>query len=300
MVNTNFVSNYMRLLRRFNYSAHTIKNYSNVLENFVRWLEVPIEGVTSAEVLNYIDFLLNKGLKPQTINSYLNSIRGFYHFLRHEEGMSVPNPVKPGYTLRLPSPLPRFLVDEQIEILFDAIKNRRDEAMFRLMLRCGLRVEEVAHLTLEAIDLQRRRITVYCGKWCRDRIVFMSDDACHALKGYLDSRPRTRLKSVFLVEKGAFKDKAISVRGIQKRIEYYARKTGVNVSCHRLRHTMATQLLNADAQAVTIQDLLGHNCVVNTQRYCKVSNPKVRRDYFKAMELVLLRTSPRRKGVNKR
>ena len=300
MGNINFVSNYMRLLRRFNYSAHTIKNYSSVLENFERWLRVPIESVTSVEVLKYIDFLLDKGLKSKTVNSYLNCIRGFYQFLRHEEGMSVPNPVKPGYTLRLPSPLPRFLVDEQIDLLFDAINNRRDEAMFRLMLRCGLRVGEVAHLTLGAIDLQRRRVTVHCGKWCRDRVVFVSDDAYHALKAYLDSRPRTRLKSVFLVEKGTFKDQAISVRGIQKRIEYYAKKTGVNASCHRLRHTMATQLLNADAEVVTIQDLLGHNCVANTQRYCKVSNPKVRKDYFKAMELVLLRTSPRRKGLNRR
>ena len=211
--------------------------------------------------------------------------------------MTTPNPVKPEYVVRLPSPLPRFLLNEEIEILFHETKNLRDEAMFRLMLRCGLRVEEVAHLTLGAIDLQRRRITVKCGKWCRDRIVFMSDDAFNALNTYLDSRPRTRVKRVFLVEKGTFKDKPLSVRGIQKRIEYYAKKTGVRVSCHRLRHTMATQLLNADAEAVTIQDLLGHNCLASTQRYCKVSNPKVRRDYFKAMELVLQHTSPKRRVV---
>ncbi len=67
MGNTNFVSNYIKLLRRFNYSVHTLKNYSNVLENFSRWLEVPIENATSTEVLNYIDFLLNRGLKPRTI-----------------------------------------------------------------------------------------------------------------------------------------------------------------------------------------------------------------------------------------
>ncbi|MBW2194284.1 MAG: tyrosine-type recombinase/integrase [Deltaproteobacteria bacterium] len=291
MENINFVSNYIKLLRRFNYSSHTMKNYSNNLKNFSKWLKVPIERATKAEVLKYIDFLLSRGLKPTTVNSYLNSLRGFYHYLRHEEGINTPNPVKAGYALRLPSPLPRFLLNEDIAILFDEIKNCRDEAMFRLMLRCGLRVEEVAHLTLGAIDLQRRRITVKCGKWCRDRIVFMSDDAFNALSAYLDSRSRTRVKRVFLVEKGTFKDKPLSVRGIQKRIEYYAKKTGVQVSCHRLRHTMATQLLNADAEAVTIQDLLGHNCLASTQRYCKVSNPKVRRDYFKAMELVLQQTS---------
>ena len=87
--------------------------------------------------------------------------------------------------------------------------------------------------------------------------------------------------------------KPISVRGIQKRIEYYAQKSSVDVSCHRLRHTMATQLLNADADLVTIQDLLGHSQITTTQRYCRVANVKVQRDYYKAMEGVLQRTQPR-------
>jgi site-specific recombinase XerD len=50
---------------------------------------------------------------------------------------------------------------------------------------------------------------------------------------------------------------------------------------------MATQLLNADADLVTIQDLLGHNRIKTTQRYCTVSNLKVQRDYFKAMEVIM-------------
>jgi len=54
---------------------------------------------------------------------------------------------------------------------------------------------------------------------------------------------------------------------------------------------MATQLLNADAMLVSVQELLGHNNIVSTQRYCKVSNEKVRRDYFKAMELVMNRNA---------
>ena len=85
-----------------------------------------------------------------------------------------------------------------------------------------------------------------------------------------------------------FRQGAISP-GIQKRIEYYARKAGLKVSCHQLRHTMATQLLNADADLVSIQDLLGYSRIKTTQRYCTVSNLKVQRDYFKAMEVVMQR-----------
>ena len=67
-------------------------------------------------------------------------------------------------------------------------------------------------------------------------------------------------------------------------------RAGCKVSCHQLRHTMATQLLNADADLSTIQDLLGHSHITTTQRYCRVSNLKVQRDYYKAIELVMQRS----------
>jgi site-specific recombinase XerD len=169
------------------------------------------------------------------------------------------------------------------------IRNHRDRAMFMLMLRCGLRVQEVAHLTMASIDLRRMQLMVYEGKGRKDRVVYLSPDAVQALIDYLRVRPQSRIRAIFLVEKGTCRGKAISIRGIQKRMEYYARKSGLKASCHQLRHTMATQLLNADADLVTIQDLLGHTRIKTTQRYCKVSNLKVQRDYHKAIGEVMRR-----------
>ncbi len=287
---THVIINFRRHVKRRNYSPHTLKYYLNIIKQYVIWLDVPLEQATSGKIDVYIDHLHKKRLNPASINLYLVILRVFYDYLRYEERVVLTNPVKRNHRLRVPKPLPRSLRDQEVERLFGVIKGKRDIAIFKLMLRCGLRVEEVSNLSLGDIDLKRRRILVQQGKGGKDRVVYISDDAHDALIAYLKFRSHHRVKKVFLVEKGTYKGKPISVRGIQKRIEYYAKKTGLKVSCHRLRHTMATQLLNAEAEVETIQDLLGHNWITTTQRYCKVSNLKVQRDYFKAMRNVLQRS----------
>lgn len=292
MAITDVIIHYRRFLKRRNCSSYTVRNYMTTLLHFVRWVNVPIEQATHHTILSFIDHLLERRLQPKTINCYLDSIRSFYEYLISEEEVPIPNPVKRGYALRLSQPLPRHLRDEEIPRLFTVITGRRDRAMFMLMLRCGLRVEEVAKLTLAALDLPRLQLFVYEGKGLKDRVVYVSHDAHHALIEYLKVRPPSRAKRVFLVEKGHYAGSPISVRGIQKRMEHYAHKASLKISCHQLRHTMATQLLNADADLVTIQDLLGHTRIKTTQRYCRVSNLKVQRDYYRAMEEVMRRTSP--------
>jgi site-specific recombinase XerD len=279
---------YRRALKRKNYSTHTVKTYMNILDQFMRWLSVPLPEVTRNEIGVYVDRLLRKRRTPKTITCHLQTIRLFFDYLINEEGRSILNPVT-RISVRLPKPLPRHLKDDQVRRLFDGITDLRDRAMFMLMLRCGLRVQEVAELTVDAVEYGRKQIFVFHGKGTKDRVVYMSEDARSALLAYLAKRS-SKAKALFLVQKGPMRGKPISVRGIQKRIEYYARKRELNVSCHRLRHTMATQLLNADAGLATIQDLLGHGQITTTQRYCRVANLKVQRDYYKAMQIVLQRT----------
>ncbi len=278
-------------MKRRNVSPNTVKNYLGGLKHFVLWLDVPLEDVTYRKITEYIDYLLGRRLRPKTVNCYMNTICQFYHYLSEEEGIHIVNPVRKPNIMKLPRSLPKHLKDEQIERLFRNMKGRRDHAMFTLMLRCGLRVEEVAHLSLGNIDLKRRTLLIQDGKGAKDRIVYISNDALHALLEYIRVRPASKARKVFLVEKGPCTGQPISIRGIQKRMEYYARRTSLKISCHHLRHTMATQMLNADADLSTIQDLLGHNSIRTTQRYCRVSNIKVQRDYFKAMEVIMLRTA---------
>jgi len=284
---------YRRALKRKNYSAHTLKSYMNILDHFMRGLTVPLSEVTRKEIGFYVDDLLRKRRRPKTILCHLQTIRLFFDYLMNEEGRSMVNPIT-RISLRLPKPLPRHLKDDQVRRLFAVIRDPRDRAMFMLMLRCGLRVQEVAELTIDAVEYGRRQIFVFHGKGAKDRVVYMSEDARSALWAYLEKRS-SKARALFLVQKGPMRGKPLSVRGIQKRIESYARKSGLDVSCHRLRHTMATQLLNADADLATIQDLLGHGQITTTQRYCRVANLKVQRDYYKAMKVVLQRTQAQEK-----
>ena len=172
-------------MKRRNCSPHAVKNYLNLIKHFIVWLDVPVEAVTHATVSRYIEHLMRKRLAPKTVNCHLNGIRQFYHYLREEEGVIITNPIKKTHLQKMSQPLPRHLRDEQVETFFKAIQGARDRAMFMLMLRCGLRVEEVANLTIGVIDVKRRTILVEDGKGGKDRVVYMSHDALQALAAYL-------------------------------------------------------------------------------------------------------------------
>ena len=85
-------------------------------------------------------------------------------------------------SIRLPKPLPRHLKDGEVEKFLAVIRDPRDRAMFMLMLRCGLRVEEVARLTVDAVEYRKRQVFVANGKGAKDRVVYLSDDARAALE----------------------------------------------------------------------------------------------------------------------
>jgi site-specific recombinase XerC len=141
--------------------------------------------------------------------------------------------------------------------LFKVIDNVRDRAIFYLMLRCGLRVEETAGLKIDNLDLRKGTIIVRSGKGAKGRMVYVGTDAHSAIADYLRIRQTVRSKALFLVDKGALKGKPISVRGIQKRLEQYAGKAGLRVSCHELRHHAASPIMPGKAGSPGLATMMG-------------------------------------------
>ncbi|MBT8361410.1 MAG: tyrosine-type recombinase/integrase [Desulfobacterales bacterium] len=281
------ILNYRKYLKRRNYTVQSVNSYLYRLKHFLIWLRVPIEEATPAYVKGYLDTLLEQKMTAKTINERLVAIRSFYRYLAEEENRDIKNPAVRGMALRMPKPLPRHVRQGDLDLFFTVITKKRDRAMFMLMLRCGLRVEEVANLSINDIDYQCSQIMVRGGKGDKDRTTYFSSDAGSALAAYLRIRPSTREQRVFLVEKGVYRGKPLSVRGIQKRMEYYAKKSGISISCHQLRHTMATQLLNGGADIVAIQELLGHSTIELTMRYSRLSNMKAQHDYYQVMDRIM-------------
>ena len=264
MAITDSIIGFRRSLKRKNYSRLTVRDYLSRLKQFVLWVDCPIEKVDRRKILSFIDSLLDRRLHPKTINCYLDSIRAFYKYLKEEEEVDIENPVKSGYLLRLPKPLPRFLRDEEVGKLFKVIDNVRDRAIFYLMLRCGLRVEEAAGLKLDDLDLRKGTIIVRSGKGAKGRMVYISTDAHSAVLDYLRIRQTLRSKALFLVDKGALKGKPISVRGIQKRLELYAKKAGLKVSCHELRHYAASPIILHRAILTRFPLVFSGSCLQST------------------------------------
>ena len=242
----------------------------------------------------FLDWRLEAGASVRSVNGDLRTFHGFMDFLQ-EQGLPVPHGLLRLRCLKEPDPLPKFLTDSQVRSLRDDFERRvaqadnsahrrdalLDRACFYLLWQAGLRKGEVEDLRQEDLDLEGRRLTVRRGKGLLDRTVFLTDTVVTALKTYLEVRGPGPTDHVFL-----YRNQAISKDLIHGRLKASGGRVNVPVYAHRLRHTCATQLLNAGCKITSIQKFLGHKRLNTTLTYARAHDQTVEEDYFRAMSSV--------------
>jgi site-specific recombinase XerD len=272
-------------LERRQFSAHTIASYTCDLHLFFTEVAVSLAQVSFREVDQFVEHQHHHGRTWATINRRLNALKHFFDYCLDQQ-MVVGNPVKPSHFVRRGRPLPKALSREQVQRLFAQIEHPMDRALFLVMLRCGLRVSEVAQLKLEQIDWEQQALHVVQGKGRKDRRVYLSPDAVTSVQQCLEQHPGAQAQGyVFWNRKRA--QQPLSVKAIQKKMERYAKAAGITASCHSLRHTFASNLLEHGAEVVAIRDFLGHSQIASSERYAKISSQKIKQEYMRTMQKIL-------------
>ena len=276
-------------LRTRNYSPHTIENYGRDLRLFFAPLQKALRAVSWRDIEQFIQQQHQAQLAATTINRRLHALKHFFDYLVMERQTLVTNPVKPSHLLRQGRPLPKQLSQDQVRLLFTQITNPLDHALYLLILRCGLRVSEVARLRRSDLDWEQQSLRIDQGKGRKDRVVYVSADALAALRTCLAVRPAAVPGEVLFWNQKR-PHRALSSKGMQKKMERYAKAAGIKASCHSLRHTFASNLLEEGAEVISIKELLGHASMESSERYAKLSNQRVKQIYQQTIRKVIAKT----------
>src|SRR5712692_686935 len=272
-------------LERRQFSAHTIASYTLDVRLFFTEMAVPLAHVSFREVDQFVETHQQHSRSWATIHRRLNALKHFFDLCLDQQLVGG-NPVKPSHFVRRGRPLPKALSREQVQQLFAQIDHPMDRALFLVILRCGVRVSEVARLKLEQIDWEQQALHIVQGKGRKDRRVYMSPDAVASVQQCLAQHPGVQAQGyVFWNRKRA--QQPLSVKAIQKKMERYAKAAGITASCHSLRHTFASNLLEHGAEVVAIRDFLGHSQIASSERYAKISSQKVKQEYMRTMQKIL-------------
>lgn len=237
-------------------------------------------------ILDYIDENLKHGYAIATVNLQVHLLHGFLLFLQ-EEGYAIPQAILRIPSLKPPDSLPKYLTDEQIGKLRAQIEDSvttaetihqlrqalLDRATFYLLWQGGMRLSEVEDLRLEDLDLGSQRLNVRNGKGLKDRTVYLAPNVLLALKEYLSVRGEGSSDHVFL-----YRNAVLSKDLIRSRLKTIGTRIGIKVYPHRLRHTCASQLLNAGCRITSIQAFLGHKKLNTTMIYARAYDQTVADD----------------------
>lgn len=255
----------------------TVGEYVSDLVIFAHWFEehrdetFAPEAITPTDVRDYRAFLLNTEKRtPATINRKLASIRVFTRWAI-ARGFIESDPANQIKSVKEVAKPPRWLDRKEVHALQRAAEKGepRDLAILLLMLNTGLRVSEVAGLTLGDLTIgERKGEMVVRGKGQKVRTIPLNAEIRKVLRAYLENRPKVKHTALFVGQKG----EPLGKQGIQYQIRMMAEQAKLDgVSPHSLRHTFAKNLVDVQVSLDQVATLMGHSSLTTTARYTKPS-----------------------------
>jgi integrase/recombinase XerC len=266
------LATFINALSGKNRSAATIRAYQTDIQQFIVFLhEISVsaaspQDVEKVDILEFFSFLAKKDLTGVARARKLSALREYFRFL---EGIGEieKSPTAGVETPKREKNARQFLrSDEYTKMLSLAGTNPRDYAILQVFLQTGIRVSELAHLTLQDIDFIKPAITVR-GKGNSQREIALEKKGIQALRSYFAVRPvpESNAERLFLNYQG----EPISERGVRKLVVKYTKVAGITkkASCHTLRHTFATYKAEKGVSPFQLQQWLGHANLNTTQIY---------------------------------
>ncbi|EKE05857.1 MAG: hypothetical protein ACD_19C00176G0079 [uncultured bacterium] len=270
-------------------SPLTIRNYKHYLSRLLEWLvtnkkHTDIKSINQDVIHDFRAYLAKLGLGKKTQGYHAIALRSFLKWLiRNDYNVMAPDKIE---LPKVPDRQVKFLNGEQVDRLLNAptmsdIQGIRDKAVLEVLFSTGLRVSELTSLNIDKIDFERREFGI-TGKGGRARVVFLSSRACEYLKKYISER-KDHFKPLFIRHKGkvdiTMEDNKMRLtpRSVERLVKKYVRKIKlpVEITPHGIRHSFASDLLNAGADLRSIQEMLGHKNISTTQIYTHVTNKQL-------------------------
>ena len=234
----------------------TKKSYSNIFHNFLKFNKKSFSFSSEDDLKRYLSYLNQKGQTNITLNVVISALK--FAFLTFNKKIDIKRPKKERR-------LPEVLSKEDVKRILESQTNVKHQLILETIYGCGLRISELQNLKPEDIDFDREITKIRNSKGAKDRIIKLPKTLLLKLKSYIELSSGTYL---FEGRKGK-----INIKTIQKIFENALKKSQVKkkVSCHTLRHSFATHLLENGVDIRIIQKLLGHSKLETTQIYTHVS-----------------------------
>jgi site-specific recombinase XerD len=231
----------------------------------------------------FIEHEQDRGMHISTVRTRLACIIAFLHFLM-EQDVIAGSLLKRGIKLKMPEVLPRAMNPADVRKLLCVMDDIRDRALFLLLLRTGIRIGEALGLRLNDLDIRDKKIHLFEGeKNSMGRVVYLSDDALFAIKLWFKRRDKNK-EFVFYGQGNGHLCYSTG-RGLFVKYLKKAELDQKGYTVHCLRHTFASELLNAGMRLECLQ-LLGHRDIEVTRRYARLTDTTREQEYFRAMAVI--------------